>query len=239
MKVLCLGARLGGEVRAFRALGALSVGIDLNPGSNNPLVLEGDFHHIQFADETSDVIFTNVIGHAFDLRLLGNEICRVLKPTGTTTSLCTSSSCNIVVPVPPHRATLSPHGPLPHECGYGQVHGRPAGGPSLSRSAGVTVHLLQRQQRGGPRPRPLGAFCASPRLSSVQVSARDEARGVRGSSSQLRPSTRQLGRYIARSSRFLGPSSQIGACVRLTGKSTCRLNLKNLPNLLISTHWHR
>ena len=30
--VLCLGARLGGEVRALTRLGALAIGIDFNPG---------------------------------------------------------------------------------------------------------------------------------------------------------------------------------------------------------------
>jgi hypothetical protein len=34
-RVLCIGARLGGEVRAFKSLGALAVGIDLNPGGYN------------------------------------------------------------------------------------------------------------------------------------------------------------------------------------------------------------
>ena len=33
--VLCVGARLGGEVRAFKSLGALAIGIDLNPGTLN------------------------------------------------------------------------------------------------------------------------------------------------------------------------------------------------------------
>ena len=53
--VLCLGARLGGEVRAFTAMGALSIGIDLNPGPNNAYVLPGDFHHLQFAQSVFDV----------------------------------------------------------------------------------------------------------------------------------------------------------------------------------------
>jgi SAM-dependent methyltransferase len=80
--VLCLGARLGGEVRAFRSLGALAIGIDLNPGPINAVVLPGDFHHLPFAASTFDLIFTNVIGHAFDLARLEHEICRVLKPRG-------------------------------------------------------------------------------------------------------------------------------------------------------------
>ena len=80
--VLCLGARLGGEVRAFTEMGALSLGIDLNPGPSNKYVLIGDFHHLQFASHVFDLVYTNVIGHAWDLRALGSEICRVLKPSG-------------------------------------------------------------------------------------------------------------------------------------------------------------
>ena len=34
--VLCLGARLGTEVKALHSLGYFAVGIDLNPGSENP-----------------------------------------------------------------------------------------------------------------------------------------------------------------------------------------------------------
>lgn len=80
--VLCLGARLGGEVRAFTSMNALAIGIDLNPGPNNPYVLPGDFHHLQFANHVFDIVYTNVIGHAWDLKALGSEICRVLKPSG-------------------------------------------------------------------------------------------------------------------------------------------------------------
>jgi hypothetical protein len=37
--VLCLGARLGTEVRALHSLGYFAIGIDLNPGEENPYVL--------------------------------------------------------------------------------------------------------------------------------------------------------------------------------------------------------
>ena len=46
--MLCLGARLGTEVRALHNLGYFAIGIDLNPGVDNPYVLMGDFHKLVF-----------------------------------------------------------------------------------------------------------------------------------------------------------------------------------------------
>eukprot|EP00873_Tetraselmis_striata_P042295 jgi/Tetstr1/462559/TSEL_007547.t1 len=80
--VLCLGARLGGEVAAFDDAGALAIGIDLNPGPENKYVLTGDFHNLQFGDGRFDFVFMNVLDHAFDLMALRREICRVLRPSG-------------------------------------------------------------------------------------------------------------------------------------------------------------
>lgn len=40
MVVLCLGARIGTEVKAFHDIGCFAVGIDLNPGKENKYVLE-------------------------------------------------------------------------------------------------------------------------------------------------------------------------------------------------------
>lgn len=80
--VLCLGARIGTEVRAFHDLGAFAVGIDLNPGRNNSMVLVGDFHHLQFADASVEAIYTNCLDHALDLRTVLAEMRRVLKPSG-------------------------------------------------------------------------------------------------------------------------------------------------------------
>lgn len=80
--VLCLGARLGPEVQALRQLGKFAVGIDLNPGSRNALVLEGDFHAIQFSDGSVDAIYANALDHAFDLDRVLAEIHRVLRPGG-------------------------------------------------------------------------------------------------------------------------------------------------------------
>lgn len=80
--VLCLGARLGTEVRALHALNHFAVGIDLNPGENNLHVLPGDFHHIAFPDGCLDAIYTNVMDHVFDLEQVLAEIKRLLRPGG-------------------------------------------------------------------------------------------------------------------------------------------------------------
>jgi SAM-dependent methyltransferase len=80
--VLCLGARLGTEVRAFKDMGFFAVGIDLNPGAKNCHVLSGDFHNLAFGDGTVDVVYTNVLDHAFDLEKVMSETRRVLSPTG-------------------------------------------------------------------------------------------------------------------------------------------------------------
>ena len=80
--VLCLGARLGQEVRAFRRCGAFAVGIDLNPGPQNPYVHHGDFHNIQFASKSVDMIYTNSLDHTFDFNKLIKEIKRVIKDDG-------------------------------------------------------------------------------------------------------------------------------------------------------------
>ncbi|HKP75860.1 MAG TPA: class I SAM-dependent methyltransferase [Longimicrobiaceae bacterium] len=80
--VLCLAARQGTEVRAFIGQGAFAVGIDLNPGRENRYVVTGDFHALQFADGTVDVVFTNSLDHAFDLPRVLAEVHRVLVPDG-------------------------------------------------------------------------------------------------------------------------------------------------------------
>lgn len=79
---LCLAARIGSEVKAFLDLGCFAVGIDLNPGKQNPYVLYGDFHNLQFAPNSVDFVFTNSLDHVFDIERLAKEILRVLKPNG-------------------------------------------------------------------------------------------------------------------------------------------------------------
>lgn len=81
--ILCLAARLGGEVRAFKKMGALSIGIDIEPGNKNSDVLYGDFHNIKFADKTFDFIFSNSIDHVLYLDKYLSESKRVLKDDGT------------------------------------------------------------------------------------------------------------------------------------------------------------
>jgi SAM-dependent methyltransferase len=81
--VLCLAARVGTEVRAFIDRGAFAVGIDLNPGRDNRWVVVGDFHALQFADASVDVVYTNSLDHVYDIERVLTEVRRVLKPGGT------------------------------------------------------------------------------------------------------------------------------------------------------------
>lgn len=80
--VLCLGARLGGEVRAFRDLGCFAIGIDINPGPDSPYVLWGDFHALAFPAVCVDVVFTNSLDHSLDLGLVLLQAYQVLSPLG-------------------------------------------------------------------------------------------------------------------------------------------------------------
>ena len=80
--VLCLGARLGTEVRALHDLGYFAVGIDLNPGERNPYVLPGDFHRIVFPSGSVDAVYTNALDHVFSLEELVGEVQRLLRAGG-------------------------------------------------------------------------------------------------------------------------------------------------------------
>lgn len=80
--VLCLGARIGTECKAFIDLGCFPIGIDLNPGENNYYVVHGDFHNLQFADVSVDYVFTNALDHVFNFDKVMTEVVRVLKPNG-------------------------------------------------------------------------------------------------------------------------------------------------------------
>jgi SAM-dependent methyltransferase len=79
---LCLGARIGTEVKAFADVGAFAVGVDLNPGPFNRYVLPGDFHDLQFPDACLDFVFTNSLDHAYEAERVLSEVRRVLKPGG-------------------------------------------------------------------------------------------------------------------------------------------------------------
>jgi SAM-dependent methyltransferase len=82
--ILCLGARLGGEVRALTRLGALAIGVDFNPGFRNPHVLWGDALNLQFADSTFKIAYTNVLDHMSEggISVFVRQVFRVLKPGG-------------------------------------------------------------------------------------------------------------------------------------------------------------
>jgi SAM-dependent methyltransferase len=80
--ILCLGARLGTEVRALHDLGYFAIGIDLNPGERNPYVLPGDFHRIVFPSGSVDAVYTNALDHVFSLEQLVGEVQRLLRPGG-------------------------------------------------------------------------------------------------------------------------------------------------------------
>jgi len=80
--VLCLGARIGTEVKALHSLGHFAVGIDLNPGPDNEVVLRGDFHRIAFPEGSVDAVYTNALDHAFDFARMIREVHRILRPEG-------------------------------------------------------------------------------------------------------------------------------------------------------------
>ena len=79
-RILCLGARYGEEVEAFRQLGFDATGVDLVPCP--PLVIEADFHNLPFADGSFDAVFTNSLDHALVLSCVLAEIRRVLRRPG-------------------------------------------------------------------------------------------------------------------------------------------------------------
>lgn len=82
MKVLCLAARLGTEVKSFHDIGCFAYGIDLNPGVGNEYVVTGDFHDIKTPDFSVDLVFSNSLDHGFDLDKIIKEVRRVLSPGG-------------------------------------------------------------------------------------------------------------------------------------------------------------
>lgn len=82
LSTLCLAARLGTEVKAFIDLGCFAVGIDLNPGKENKYVVVGDFHNLQYADHSLDIVFTNSFDHVLYPEKILSEITRVLKVGG-------------------------------------------------------------------------------------------------------------------------------------------------------------
>ncbi len=85
--ILCLGARNGGEVMAFRKLGFLNtIGVDLYPIQNvcikEQVVFKGDFHNLDFESNSFNILFSNSIDHIYDPELFLKECDRVLKIGG-------------------------------------------------------------------------------------------------------------------------------------------------------------
>lgn len=81
--VLCMGARLGEEVVAFRELGFdETTGIDINPGPNNEYVVEGDFHNTTFENGSFECVYCNCIDHSWRLHSFFSECHRLLRLHG-------------------------------------------------------------------------------------------------------------------------------------------------------------
>ena len=86
-RALCLGARRGEEVAALRRLGIAARGINLKPmppASNPSLVEQGDFNRLveTFGAHSFDLAYTNSIDHAFDLRMMFEQVHGVLSQSG-------------------------------------------------------------------------------------------------------------------------------------------------------------
>lgn len=77
---LCLGARLGEEVRVLREMGLLAIGVDLNPGPENPYCMYGDFHNLAFRENSFDLVFSNVLDHVHDMDRFMAEVVRIARP---------------------------------------------------------------------------------------------------------------------------------------------------------------
>ena len=80
--VLCLGARIGTEVKAFLDIGCFAVGVDLNPGKDNKYVVTGDFHKLPYADGSIDCLFCNSLDHVYRPQQFLTEAARILRRNG-------------------------------------------------------------------------------------------------------------------------------------------------------------
>lgn len=80
--VLCLGSRDGAEVKAFRDLGHLAIGIDLNFPKNNKFTHYGDFQNIPFPNEVFDLAYTNCFDHIQSPPQFLKEVARILDDEG-------------------------------------------------------------------------------------------------------------------------------------------------------------
>jgi ubiquinone/menaquinone biosynthesis C-methylase UbiE len=59
------------------------VGVDLNPGPDNPWVMYGDFHQLQYADATLDTVYSNSLDHCLEPARVLSEIRRLLNADGS------------------------------------------------------------------------------------------------------------------------------------------------------------
>jgi len=80
-RILCLGARFGAEVSAFRSWGFNAIGIDII-GDEQDLVIKGDWNDIPFDKNSFNAVYINSIDHCSDIKLLFFEITRVLAMKG-------------------------------------------------------------------------------------------------------------------------------------------------------------
>ena len=79
-KCLCLGARTGQEVVALTNIGVDATGIDLVPCLPN--VIEGDIHNLKSKDSQYDIVFSNILDHALDIKKMMEEATRVVRVGG-------------------------------------------------------------------------------------------------------------------------------------------------------------
>ena len=82
--VLCLGARDGMEVEAFRELGCFAWGIDLAHPKDSYFVTTGDMHRLDrdFPQKCVDVVYTNALDHVLHLWKVAFGVQQILKPDG-------------------------------------------------------------------------------------------------------------------------------------------------------------
>lgn len=81
--VLCLGARFGHEVEAWRPFCRLAVGIDVAPGDHS-WVLQGDMHDLgrRWPPGGFCLVYTNVLDHSRNLALVMEGIGNALDKQG-------------------------------------------------------------------------------------------------------------------------------------------------------------
>lgn len=79
--LLCLGARTGDEVDIAKLMGFKPcIGIDLYPIGKE--VIKADWHNMPFDNDVFDNVYTNSIDHCYDVKILAEEIKRVMRPGG-------------------------------------------------------------------------------------------------------------------------------------------------------------